>query len=211
MTVKHLISVKTKNMRHAIARAIAPRLVLNGEPNGARPSIDFMKQHFGRQKVVGAEVGVRAGLNSLNIFQKLNVTKLHLIDSYEPYSMLNGRFCDAKMQKQYFEHAKNMLQSYQNNIEWHLCRSDKAIDFIDDNSLDFVYIDGCHEYLVVKADIENFFKKVKPNGVLSGHDFCGNFLGVVTAVMEFTVKQNLELQTANIDWWVKKRKTPHEG
>lgn len=39
------------------------------------------------------------------------------------------------------------------------------------NSLDFVFIDGDHRYEAVKQDIEAWLPKLKPNGILAGHDF----------------------------------------
>lgn len=51
-----------------------------------------------------------------------------------------------------------------------------------DGSLDFVFIDGSHDYDSVKADILAWLPKVKPGGRLAGHDFDEE--GVHTAVQE---------------------------
>ena len=40
-----------------------------------------------------------------------------------------------------------------------------------DNSLDFVFLDASHEYEDVKKDILAWLPKVKPGGVLAGHDY----------------------------------------
>jgi len=42
---------------------------------------------------------------------------------------------------------------------------------IEDNSVDFVYIDGNHQCSAVKADILSWIPKIKNNGIISGHDF----------------------------------------
>lgn len=52
----------------------------------------------------------------------------------------------------------------------------------DDHSLDFVFIDAAHDYDNVRADIEAWRPKVRPNGVLAGHDYCRAWPGVVRAV-----------------------------
>ena len=39
-----------------------------------------------------------------------------------------------------------------------------------DGSLDFVFIDGQHTYEAVCEDIDAWLSKVKPGGVLAGHD-----------------------------------------
>ncbi len=57
----------------------------------------------------------------------------------------------------------------------------------EDNSLDFVFIDASHEYQDVKDDINAWLPKVKPGGVLAGHDYYiedTSFNGVRLAVDE---------------------------
>jgi len=59
-----------------------------------------------------------------------------------------------------------------------------AADF-EDGSLDLVYIDACHTYAAVRTDIQAWLPKVKPGGVIGGHDY-GHpaFPGVRQAVQE---------------------------
>ena len=40
-----------------------------------------------------------------------------------------------------------------------------------DESVDFVYIDGAHEYEPLKADIAAWFPKVKTGGIIAGDDY----------------------------------------
>ncbi len=54
-----------------------------------------------------------------------------------------------------------------------------------DQSLDLVFLDGCHEYEHVRDDIAAWRAKVKPGGLLAGHDYSmAMFPGVVRAVEE---------------------------
>lgn len=46
-----------------------------------------------------------------------------------------------------------------------------VVDVFEDNSLDFVYIDGNHAYDWVKQDIQLWWPKLKKNGLLMGHDY----------------------------------------
>lgn len=41
----------------------------------------------------------------------------------------------------------------------------------EDDSLDFVFVDGDHRYESVKADIEAWLPKMKVGGILAGHDY----------------------------------------
>lgn len=67
-----------------------------------------------------------------------------------------------------------------------------------DNSLDFVFIDASHTYEDVKNDIINWLPKVKPGGILAGHDYYNNeydyFPGVKRAVDEIFSKSKLILK-----------------
>jgi predicted O-methyltransferase YrrM len=61
----------------------------------------------------------------------------------------------------------------------------EASKFFENQSLDFVFLDASHEYEDVKKDIINWIPKIKPGGILAGHDYgCPNFEGVKRAVDE---------------------------
>jgi DNA repair exonuclease SbcCD nuclease subunit len=47
----------------------------------------------------------------------------------------------------------------------------EALPLIQDQSLDFVYIDGNHEFPYVAMDVAFWSKKVRSGGIVSGHDF----------------------------------------
>ena len=52
--------------------------------------------------------------------------------------------------------------------------SRKMIHSILDNYYDIVFIDGGHEYDIVKSDVENGYKKLKKGGILVMDDFSGD-------------------------------------
>ena len=49
--------------------------------------------------------------------------------------------------------------------------SQDAVKQYEDNSLDFVLIDGSHMYADVYADITEWLKKLKPGGLIAGDDY----------------------------------------
>lgn len=49
-------------------------------------------------------------------------------------------------------------------------RSDLAVSDFVDNSIDFLYIDGSHQYKNVKNDILLYLPKMKTNSIVAGHD-----------------------------------------
>ena len=79
-------------------------------------------------------------------------------------------------------------------------RSDQAVHHFKDESLDFVFIDANHEYEEVKKDIELWYPKVKKGGIFAGHDYSDTWQGVVKAVNEWSLKNNIEIATGELCW-----------
>lgn len=52
-----------------------------------------------------------------------------------------------------------------------------------DNSIDFVFIDGSHDYESVLQDLHAWYPKIKINGAIAGHDY--NWPSVKKAVNKF--------------------------
>lgn len=78
---------------------------------------------------------------------------------------------------------------------------------IADGSIDFVFIDADHEHSAVKADIAAWWPKVKPGGILAGHDFSDEFPGVKQAVREHfaTIADDGAIALrAPRSWWIDK-------
>ena len=82
---------------------------------------------------------------------------------------------------------------------------DAAKDILD--GLDFVFIDADHSYDGCHADIEAWASKVRPGGLLCGHDYDNVDFpqwGVKRAVDEFVAANGLELELGdNFTWFVK--------
>jgi hypothetical protein len=75
---------------------------------------------------------------------------------------------------------------------------------VEDESLDFVFIDAGHSYGAVLADIDAWWPKVKPGGWFGGHDYHEAHPGVIRAVYErFHDNRGLILEPFAI-WWVRR-------
>lgn len=69
----------------------------------------------------------------------------------------------------------------------------EVVSKYENNSLDFCFIDGSHEYEDVKADLLAYLPKIKIGGTLAGHDYDPAWPGVVKAVNEIIGKDNIKL------------------
>jgi hypothetical protein len=85
--------------------------------------------------------------------------------------------------------------------------STKAAGLFDDGVLDFVHIDGNHEYYAVQADMAAWWGKVKHGGLFTGHDAYnrdddGMRCGVARAVIEFSQEMQLPFTVLPCTTWV---------
>jgi len=65
------------------------------------------------------------------------------------------------------------------------CRAVRRLLF-NDQSVDFCFLDGDHTYEAVSEDVRNWFPKIRPGGILAGHDYVSDeHAGVKRAVDEF--------------------------
>jgi len=79
--------------------------------------------------------------------------------------------------------------------------SNEAVKIYTDNSLDFVLVDGSHEYNQVCKDISQWLKKVKPGGIIAGDDYA--WPGVGQAVRELLPTANIITSlTTNYPCWL---------
>jgi Methyltransferase domain len=70
-----------------------------------------------------------------------------------------------------------------NKIKTIVSLTDEAAQYFEDKSVDCLFIDAGHSYEAVKSDIEAWLPKMKPNGIMAGHDYKA-WEGVNKAVTE---------------------------
>jgi predicted O-methyltransferase YrrM len=99
-----------------------------------------------------------------------------------------------------FMHSTIMLDNL-SNINVIKDTSVNAKDSFVNNSLDFIMIDAGHTYDDVKSDINAWYYKVKPGGIISGDDYIPMFQGVIDAVDEYFYGQIKRTETG----WFRKR------
>ena len=151
-----------------------------------RPSLDFAKGLFGERPVEGVEVGIDIGENAADILSSWsNVVKLYLVD---PVDNIHDRF------KVEGDRIK-FINKY----------SVDGAKEVEDNLLDFVYLDGDHSFKGVMVDFNAWYPKLKVGGVICGHDFAPADIEtkecVAWASTVFFKEKGLELFTSGPDFW----------
>lgn len=198
---------KTKKVRHGLVKLIAPKLYEDATNNKywnifskcPRPMVLFLKEYYADKPLIGGEIGVATGFNSFSMFKELNIKKQYLIDPFLPYRSVHNEYFYYT-----YEAAKKNLVEYSDRIVFIKDFSDYAVRKVEDR-LDFLYIDGCHSYFQVRNDINNYFPLIKKGGVIGGHDFYGEYKGLITAVIEFSNNRGLTYDSLKADWWIIKK------
>jgi hypothetical protein len=162
-----------------------------------------------QEGMVGCELGVFAGEFAEELVKR-NPKHLTLIDSWEGDSLFSGdqdgnngasypAFYLEEMVKQKFRDCSN--------VEIHKGWTFHTIPKLADTSLDYVYIDADHSYEGMKRDLELIRLKMKPYGLILGHDYEMNFekakynwkFGVRQAVDEFCERHGYRLIAKAMD------------
>lgn len=68
-------------------------------------------------------------------------------------------------------------------------------------SIDRVFLDGSHDGESVAADLEAWSTRLKPDGVLAGHDYAPKYDGLRAAVEAFAAKHRLTVERGPRDIW----------
>jgi predicted O-methyltransferase YrrM len=103
-------------------------------------------------------------------------------------------------QERYFAETLGRLAPFGERSEVRRADSIEAAAATEPASLDFVYIDADHEYESVCADIEAWHDRIRPGGLLCGHDYYDGWrdnamYGVARAVDEFCAGRGLQVKT----------------
>jgi predicted O-methyltransferase YrrM len=115
---------------------------------------------------IGLELGVAQGNHAKLLCEKIPGLKLFCVDIWERYK---GYLEYTDRIDRYYQLAQEQLASF--NCAFIKEFSMDAVKKFDDYSLDFVYIDGAHDFKSVALDLCEWSKKVRVGGIVFGHDF----------------------------------------
>jgi hypothetical protein len=146
---------------------------------------------------VGVEIGVFKGQFSDMLLRIAHPTTLHLVD---PWISSTADEHSRALYSQAHRSQKDMDNIYAEvrsrfakpietgRVVIHREMSKSAMEKFDDESLDFVYVDGDHNERGVSLDLDLAFQKIKRQGLICGDDYVlGNWWGggVIRAINRF--------------------------
>jgi Methyltransferase domain len=156
---------------------------------------------------VGAEIGVKRGRFSETILHRWRGRKLISVDPWAEAP--DGEYADvanveqAEHERFYEDTVDRLARFGERSSIWRMTAIEAA-QRIDPGSLDFVYLDARHDYGSVMEDLEHWFDKIRPGGIIAGHDYvdgtlpAGDF-GVKSAVDEFFATRGLTVRQTYVE------------
>lgn len=143
----------------------------------------------------GAELGVREGLGAEQLCMAM--PGLHLLcvdpwDQWDGHKDMRGHYENPRL---FLREAQERLKAY--DCEFAIARSKDWADKVLNKSLDFVYVDGDHTFDGTLLDLILWAPKVKPGGILAGHEYkLWRYNGVIEAVNAYARAHNVR------DWYI---------
>lgn len=120
------------------------------------------------------EVGVDEGIFSDYILSWWKGARLISVDAWMEMSAEEYTdACNTAQASMEEKHARTqaLLARHAERSEIRRELSVEAAARFDRHSLDFVYLDARHDYAGVTEDLNAWFEKVRPGGLMAGHDY----------------------------------------
>jgi hypothetical protein len=164
----------------AIRRMIDAEIAARGPLQAHTPGLVTLVRALPGDALVGVEVGVDMGITAAAVlFHEPRVCRYLLVDTYReeaPDSAYrrSGARVAVRSQAQHdaaFAYASWLSAFAEDRREFVRRPSPDCAGMLDDGTADFVFIDADHTYEAVRADLAAWYPKVRPGGLLAGHDY----------------------------------------
>ena len=141
----------------------------------------------------GVEIGVKTGAYSDLLLKVWKGERLISVDPWledAPETYIDRANVPQSRQNEFYEITRERLSVHgDRSVIWRKTSAEAAKD-VERGSLDFVYIDARHDYESVLEDLHLWYDKVRPGGIIAGHDYADGVFeqgvfGVKRAVDEF--------------------------
>jgi predicted O-methyltransferase YrrM len=182
---------------------------------------NFILQHISKIKPKNfLEIGIFHGVTSRNVCELLysihgnnfNFTGIDLFTSdqkkFEDEILPKTTFSNplkhiyykymVRLDPYSYESVIKLLKKFKDNINIIKGDSNKILQKIKTDQIDYVFLDGGHKYETVKNDLENLINIVQNGGIILCDDYNLTYApGVKKAIDEFANANNLKLKILN--------------
>jgi hypothetical protein len=134
---------------------------------------DFLKHH--NLNRIGVELGSFKGQFANTILNNWG-GKLLMVDVWR--ELPHQEYDDASNHREHIDaYSQSMenIKGFEDRAYMMRMKGEHACDFIQDKSLDFIYIDANHTYDAVKQDLKLWYPKIKSGGLVMGHDYLPDY------------------------------------
>ena len=177
---------------------------------------DFLLDEVRKEKPkIFLEIGVFHGVTARNICELLYRTHkndfkyigldLFVENEENKNEVIPNNTFNNPLKKIYFKYIKkqnpysleavrDLLKKFEKNVHLIQGNSNKVLNKMDMSKIDYVFLDGGHEYNTVKNDLDNCIEVIKKGGTVLCDDYnLGSAPGVKKAIDEFVNKNQLNV------------------
>ena len=178
---------------------------------------DFLLEEVRKEKPkIFLEIGVFHGVTARNICELLYQTHkndfkyigldLFVENEENKNEVIPNNTFNNPLKRIYFKYIKkqnpysleavrDLLKKFEKNTHLIQGNSNKVLKKIDMSKIDYVFLDGGHEYNTVKNDLDNCIEVIKKGGTVLCDDYnLGSAPGVKEAIDEFVNKNQLNVE-----------------
>ena len=180
-----------------------------GSPRPVLPIREDLPALLNRRRLLGTgyEIGVRHGEFSALLLDGWRGARLVSIDPWAeapPEEYVDLVNVEQTTQDERYELTRSRLARFGERSEVRREFSVEAAQAVADRSADFAYIDARHDHDSVVEDLEAWWPKIRPGGVIAGHDYVdGTFedgiFGVRSAVDGFFGRKSIHVGHTRLD------------
>ena len=133
----------------------------------------------------------------LDLFQDNAETKNEVIPNTKFNNPLKTIYFDyiKRINPYSIEGVKDLLSKYKNNVSLLKGNSNELLKKVKMSKIDYVFLDGGHDYSTVINDLKCCFEVVQNDGTILCDDYNLSYApGVKKAIDEFTLENNLKCE-----------------
>ena len=178
---------------------------------------DFLLKEVDKKKPrIFLEIGVFHGVTARNICELLYQTHkndfkyigldLFVENEENKNEVIPNNTFNNPLKRIYFKYIKkqnpysleavrDLLKKFEKNVHLIQGNSNKVLKKIDMSKIDYVFLDGGHEYNTVKNDLDNCIEVIKKGGTVLCDDYnLGSAPGVKRAIDEYVLKNKFNIE-----------------